>query len=77
MTISFVATVACLALIIRMIRAPETDNVFADREASGEDADAPHGFWRTMVWFATLFGFILALDAGRYMKRKAIPGDRC
>ena len=69
MSISFVATVACLALIIRMIRAPETDHVFADREASGEDADAPHGFWRTMAWFATLLvlsslvGFILALAA--------------
>lgn len=67
MAISFVATVACLALIIRMIRAPETDNVFADREASGEDADAPYGFWGTMAWFATLlvlsslFGFIIAL----------------
>jgi hypothetical protein len=67
MAISFVATVACLALIIRMIRAPETDNVFADREASGEDADAPYGFWETMAWFASLlvlsslFGFILAL----------------
>ena len=50
-----------------MIRAPETDTIFADREASGEDADAPHGFWGTMAWFGTLlvlsslFGFILAL----------------
>ena len=67
MAVSFIAGVACLALIIRMIRAPETDTVFADREASGEDADAPYGFWRTMAWFATLlvlsslFGFILAL----------------
>ena len=67
MAISLVAALACLALIIRMIRAPETDTVFADREASGEDADAPHGFWGTMAWFATLlilssiFGFILAL----------------
>lgn len=67
MFISFIAMVACLALIIRMIRAPETDTVFADREASGEDADAPHGFWGTMAWFATLlvlsslFGFIIAL----------------
>jgi TctA family transporter len=67
MAVSFIAGAACLALIIRMIRAPETDTVFADREASGEDADAPYGFWRTMAWFASLlvlsslFGFILAL----------------
>ncbi|MCP4624345.1 MAG: tripartite tricarboxylate transporter permease [bacterium] len=67
MTISFVAMVACLALIIRMIRAPQTDHVFADREASGEDAEAPHGFWATLAWFAVLLvlsslvGFILAL----------------
>jgi hypothetical protein len=67
MAVSFIAGAACLALIIRMIRAPATDTVFADREASGEDADAPYGFWRTMAWFASLlvlsslFGFILAL----------------
>lgn len=67
MTVSFVAIVACLLLLIRMIRAPETDTVFADREASGEDAEAPYGLWQTMTWFATLLvlsslvGFILAL----------------
>lgn len=67
MTVSFVAIVACLLLLIRMIRAPETDTVFADREASGEDAEAPYGLWKTMTWFATLLvlsslvGFILAL----------------
>ncbi|MEM8956855.1 MAG: tripartite tricarboxylate transporter permease [Pseudomonadota bacterium] len=67
MTISFVALVCCLLLLIRMIRSPETDAVFADREAEGEDADAPHGLWATLGWFAlllvlsALLGFILAL----------------
>jgi hypothetical protein len=54
-------------LLIRMIRAPKTDVIFADREAEGEDAEAPHGLWKTLVWFASLLvlssllGFILAL----------------
>ena len=67
MTVSFIATVSSLLLLIRMIRAPETDVVFADREASGEDAEAPHGLWKTLSWFAallvlsSLLGFILAL----------------
>ncbi len=67
MTISFIAAVACLLLLFRMIRAPETDTVFADREAEGEDAEAPHGLWGTLAWFGSflvlcsLLGFILAL----------------
>lgn len=67
MTISFVATAACLLLLIGMIRAPKTDVIFADREAAGEDAEAPHGLWKTLTWFASLLilssllGFILAL----------------
>ena len=54
-------------LLVRMIRAPETDVIFADREAAGEDAEAPHGLWKTLSWFAvllvlsSLLGFILAL----------------
>lgn len=67
LTVSLVGIIACLVLIVRMIRSPETDIIFADREASGEDANAPHGFWATMAWFAALLvlsslvGFILAL----------------
>ncbi len=67
MTISFIAIVACVALLVRMIFAPATDVVFADREAAGEDAEAPHGLWTTLTWFAlllvlsSLVGFILAL----------------
>lgn len=67
MTISGVGIAACLLLLIRMLRAPESDSIFADGEAGGEDAEAPHGLWGTLAWFAgllilsSLLGFILAL----------------
>ena len=57
----------CLALLVKMIRSPEGDPVFADREAAGDDAEAPHGLWLTLAWFLGLIaltwvvGFILAL----------------
>ena len=66
----FVASVCllgCAFLIIRMMLKPETDTIFADRELNGEDADATHGLWSTLAWFAalllltSLLGFILAL----------------
>jgi hypothetical protein len=50
-----------------MMRAPETDGIFADRAAGDEEASAAHGLWGTLSWFAgllvlsSLFGFILAL----------------
>ena len=50
-----------------MMRAPETDGIFADRAAGGDDADAAHGLWTTLSWFAgllllsSLLGFVLAL----------------
>lgn len=67
LTISAISIAACVALLVRMIRAPESDPVFADGEAGGEDASAPHGLWATLAWFASLLvlssllGFILAL----------------
>jgi TctA family transporter len=57
----------CMILLIQMIRKPEEDSIFADKEVSGDDADAPYGLWSTMAWFAGLIlatwfvGFILAL----------------
>jgi len=57
----------CLILLVQMIRRPEGDVVFADKETSGEDANARHGLWSTLAWFAALIagtffvGFILAL----------------
>jgi hypothetical protein len=67
LTVASVGILALLALLIRMIRAPEGDAVFADREAGGEDAEAPFGLWPTMGWLgallllSSLLGFILAL----------------
>ncbi len=61
------ALLCCAALLVRMIRSPEGDAIFADREIAGEDAEAPHGLWTTLAWFAGLIvltglvGFILAL----------------
>ncbi|WP_432255524.1 tripartite tricarboxylate transporter permease [Limimaricola sp. AA108-03] len=62
-----VTLAACLVLLVQMMRRPESDAVFADKEMAGEDADAPHGLWGTLAWFAGLIaatwvvGFILAL----------------
>ncbi len=67
MLVAAIGFAACLALFIRMIRRPESDLVFADREVFGEDAGAQHGLWGTLAWFAflliltSLAGFILAL----------------
>ncbi len=65
--IGSVALVCCLILVFQMMMKPEGDVIFADKEVQGEDADAPHGLWSTMAWFAgllvlsALFGFIIAL----------------
>jgi len=67
LTVSSVAIVACIFLLFGMMRADEASPLFADREAGGEDATAPHGLWITLAWFAmllvlsALLGFILAL----------------
>ncbi len=65
--VASVGILSLLILLIRMMRAPEDDPVFADREAGGEDADAPNGLWTTLSWLgallvlSSLLGFILAL----------------
>ena len=57
----------CLALLWNSRYAAASDALFADREAGGEDAQAPHALWSTLAWFAlllglaSLLGFILAL----------------
>ena len=67
-TVSSITVVCCLLLLIRMMRATETDGIFADRAAGGDDAEAAHGLWSTLSWFASLLllssllGFILALS---------------
>ena len=66
-TISSISIICCLALLIRMMRASETDTIFADRAAGDDEATASHGLWGTLSWFAgllllsSLLGFILAL----------------
>jgi TctA family transporter len=67
MFVAGVCLIGCAVLIIRMMLKPETDVIFADREANGEDAHAAHGLWPTLAWFGglllltSLLGFILAL----------------
>ena len=67
LTISSITLVCCLLLLIQMMRAPETDAVFADREAPGNHDHTGAGLWGTLAWFggllvlSSLLGFILAL----------------
>lgn len=69
LVVGSVTLAACLALLIRMRRSPETDEAFIDMEAGGEDARAPHGLWWTLSWFLGLlvmtfiFGLVIALAA--------------
>jgi TctA family transporter len=66
-TVSSISLACCLLLLIRMMRSPETDGIFADRAAGHDEVDAAHGLWSTLSWFAgllllsSLLGFILAL----------------
>ena len=67
LVIGYVSLFCCVVLLIQMMRRPEGDVIFADKEVAGEDASAPHGLWSTLAWFASLIaatwvvGFILAL----------------
>jgi TctA family transporter len=65
-TVGLVTLVCGIALLIRMMRAPEGHALFADMERGGEDFTAPHGLWATLAWFAfllvlsSLLGFVIA-----------------
>jgi len=67
MFVGGVSIVATSLVLVQMIRRPESDTIFADKETSGEEGEAPHGLWGTLAWFAglllltTLVGFIIAL----------------
>jgi hypothetical protein len=67
LTVGIVTLLGCLALFVRMMLKPETDEVFIDLETGGDDAEAPHSLWGTLAWFfgllvlTGLFGFIIAL----------------
>jgi putative tricarboxylic transport membrane protein len=66
-TVAIITLVACLALFVQIRRVPDTDPIFIDLERGGADANAPHGLWATIAWFAGLlglslvFGFVIAL----------------
>lgn len=61
-----VTIIGAVILLVQMIIRPETDPMFADREAQEAKTNA-HGLWPTLAWFAGLLiltalaGFILAL----------------
>lgn len=61
-----VTIIGALILLVQMIIRPETDPLFADREAQEAKTNA-HGLWPTLAWFAGLLiltalaGFIIAL----------------
>ena len=65
-TVGLVTLVCGIALLIRMMRAPEGHALFADMVRGGEDFTAPHGLWATLAWFAfllvlsSLLGFVIA-----------------
>lgn len=67
LVVGSIALFCCAILFVQMIRLPEGDTIFADKELAGDDAEAPHGLWSTLAWFASLIiatyfvGFILAL----------------
>ncbi|MEY3005228.1 MAG: hypothetical protein RLZZ491_2404 [Pseudomonadota bacterium] len=69
LTVGIVTLLGCLALLVRMVLRPESDDVFIDLEAGGDDGQAPHSLWSTLAWFFGLlaltgvFGFIIALAA--------------
>ncbi|MFD1795497.1 tripartite tricarboxylate transporter permease [Paracoccus aurantiacus] len=66
LTIGLVTLAGALLLGLRMLRAPADDDVFIDLE-TGEEGEAPHGLWSTLVWFGALvaltfvFGLFIAL----------------
>ncbi|MHC8509504.1 MAG: tripartite tricarboxylate transporter permease [Rhodospirillales bacterium] len=69
MTAAATGMICCAGMLFMMARRPASNVIFADREAAGEDAEARHGLWPTLAWFAGLLilcaltGFILALLA--------------
>ena len=61
-----VSIVGALILLAQMMHRPESDPLFADREARNSENNR-HGLWLTLAWFAglliltSLVGFVLAL----------------
>ncbi len=66
MFVSSVGLLCIIVMLIRMVRLPASNTIFADREVSDQGL-LTHGLWPTLAWFGflliltSLFGFILAL----------------
>tara|TARA_R100000789_G_scaffold72949_3_gene68660 strand:- start:1358 stop:3340 length:1983 start_codon:yes stop_codon:yes gene_type:complete len=66
LTIGIVTLIGGAFLLLRMSRAPASDDVFIDLE-QGAEGQAPHGLWSTLAWFIALVvmtfavGLIIAL----------------
>ncbi|MFV0490191.1 MAG: tripartite tricarboxylate transporter permease [Pseudorhodobacter sp.] len=67
LVVGTITLLCCAIILVQMMRRPEGDVIFADKEMAGEDAEAPYGLWSTLAWFAALIagtflvGFILSL----------------
>ena len=67
-TIAGAGLVVALLLLVSMVRAPATNQLFTDMERDGEDAGSPYGPWSAFAWFGSLliltalFGFVVALS---------------
>ena len=66
MFLSSVGLLCIIVMLIRMVRLPASNTIFADREVFDQGL-LTHGLWPTLAWFGflliltSLFGFILAL----------------
>ncbi|WP_114967111.1 tripartite tricarboxylate transporter permease [Alkalilacustris brevis] len=52
--VGLITLLACSALIVKMFMKPATDPVFMDLEAGGDDGNADHGLWGTLMWLVSL-----------------------
>ena len=52
--VSTIALIGCALLVVQMIRAPETNAVFADRELQDADVNT-YGLWPTLAWVCGAF----------------------
>lgn len=61
LSVGLITLLCCALVLLRMLRAPATDEVFVDLER-GSEGEARFGIWRTLAWFLGLLG--LSLLAG-------------
>lgn len=60
LTIGIVTLIGGAFLLLRMSRAPASDDVFIDLE-QGTEGEAPHGLWSTLAWFIALVAMTFAV----------------